>query len=71
MRSRLENRAVMLALAVLAGMLHGACFAPIGAWPLAFVALAPLIAVTRGRGALRGLALGWVAGTVADQNRGL
>ena len=65
MRSRLENRGVPLALAVLAGVLHGACFAPLGVWPLAFVALAPLIAVSRGRGALTSLALGWVAGTVA------
>src|SRR5262245_40464388 len=34
-------------------------------WPLAFVALAPLVAIARGRGALVSLALGWVAGTVA------
>ena len=66
MSGRLENRVVVLALAVLAGVLHGACFAPLGAWPLAFVALAPLVAATRGRGGLAGLALGWIAGTVAS-----
>ena len=66
MSGRLENRVVVLALAVLSGVLHGACFAPLGAWPLAFVALAPLVAATRGRGGLAGLALGWIAGTVAS-----
>ena len=54
-----------MALAALAGALHGACFAPLAVWPLGFVALAPLVAATRGRRAAAGLGLGWVAGTIA------
>ncbi len=54
-----------LALAALAGVLHGACFAPLGVWPLSFVALAPLVAATRGRRLAAGFGLGWLTGTVA------
>jgi len=54
-----------LAFAALAGVLHGACFAPLGVWPLSFVALAPLVAATRGRRLAAGFGLGWLAGTVA------
>src|SRR5215470_15453978 len=52
-------------LAALAGVLHGAAFPPVGAWPLAFVALGPLVAAGRERRWPSGLALGWVEGTVA------
>ncbi len=53
-------------LAVVAGVLHGLCFAPAALWPLAFGALAPLIAAARGGRARTGALLGWVAGTVAS-----
>lgn len=52
-------------LAVAAGALHAACLPGIGAWPLGFVSLAPLIAAVRGRGTREAAALGWLAGTVA------
>jgi len=54
-----------IALAALAGALQGACFPPAGAWPLAFVALAPLLAAIDGRPPLLRFGLGWIAGTVA------
>lgn len=56
---------VAVVLAVLGGVLHGACFAPLGIWPLAFVALGPLVLSVRGRSAAAGAGLGWLAGTVA------
>jgi len=54
------------ALAVAAGVLHGLCFPPVGAWPLAFVTLAPLVAAARDERARTGAGLGWLAGTVAS-----
>ncbi len=54
-----------LFLAALSGLLHGASFVPVGAWPFAFVALAPLVAATCGRGPGASMLLGWLAGTVA------
>ena len=53
-----------LALAVLSGLLFGACFAPLGAWPLAFAVTAPLVPALSGVRGRRALWLGWVAGTV-------
>jgi apolipoprotein N-acyltransferase len=55
-----------LALAAGGGLAHGACFAPVGAWPLAFVAPAALVLAVRGRTMGAGLALGWVYGTTAS-----
>ncbi|HEY3186000.1 MAG TPA: hypothetical protein VGJ70_00905, partial [Solirubrobacteraceae bacterium] len=55
-----------LAFAILAGILHGICFPPLGAWPLAFVSLAPLVAAARGRTVVAGGLLGWLAGTIAS-----
>lgn len=52
-------------MAAFAGLLYGACFPPFRLWPLAFVAMAPLVAAARGAGLRRGAVLGWVAGTVA------
>ncbi len=54
-----------MALALAAGVLHGCCFPPVGAWPLAFVAVAPLVIAVRGARARTGAFLGWLAGTVA------
>lgn len=54
-----------LPLAALSGLLHGASFVPTGAWPFAFVGLAPLVAAVGGRGPFAGLLLGWLAGTIA------
>lgn len=51
--------------AVLAGTLHGLCFAPWNLWFLAPVAPAPLIAACRTGSAARAAVLGWLAGTVA------
>lgn len=63
--NRLRGRnARAIALAIAGGVAHGLAFPP-GAWPLAFVALAPLVAAVRGRSAGAGFALGWLAGTVA------
>jgi apolipoprotein N-acyltransferase len=53
-----------IALAVAGGVVHGLAFPP-GAWPLAFVALAPLVAAVHGRSGAAGFALGWLAGSVA------
>jgi apolipoprotein N-acyltransferase len=55
-----------VALAALSGVMHGACFPRPGLWPLAFVALGPLVAAVRGRSAAAGFALGWVEGTIAS-----
>jgi apolipoprotein N-acyltransferase len=52
-------------LAAVAGVLHGCCFPPAGAWPLAFVALAPLVVAVRGASGMGGALLGWLAGTIA------
>lgn len=52
-----------VALAVGGGLVHGALFPPIGAWPLAFVALAPLLVAVRGRRPLAGAVLGWAEAT--------
>lgn len=38
---------------------------PTGAWPFAFVALAPLVVAVRGRGPVASTMLGWLAGTIA------
>jgi apolipoprotein N-acyltransferase len=53
-----------VALAIAAGAVHGASFPPLGMWPLAFVAFAPLIVAARGTRPLTGALLGWIAGTV-------
>lgn len=55
-----------VALALVAGGLHGLAFPDWSCWPFAFVALAPLVAAARGGGALAGAGLGWLAGTVAS-----
>jgi apolipoprotein N-acyltransferase len=57
-----DARAVTLAIA--GGVVHGLAFPP-GAWPLAFVAVAPLVAAVRDRSGAAGLALGWLAGSIA------
>lgn len=62
---RAQGRGAAVALAVLAGLLEGACFPPLGVWPLAFVALAPLLIAVDGRRAAGRCGLGWLAGTVA------
>ena len=56
--------AIVLALG--GGLAHGAVFPSLGVWPLAFVALAPLLMAVRGRSVGAGLVLGWAAGTVAS-----
>jgi apolipoprotein N-acyltransferase len=55
-----------LALAVLAGALHGLCFPPWSLWALAFVAPAPLLVAVRSGGTGRVALCGWLAGTVAS-----
>jgi len=60
------NAPAALALAALSGVMHGACFPRPGLWPLAFVALGPLVAAVRGRAAGAAFALGWVEGTIAS-----
>lgn len=49
-------------LAVLSGVLYFAAFPGVDLWPLAFVALVPLIVALHGQPPRRGLWLGWVAG---------
>ncbi|MEB2312894.1 MAG: apolipoprotein N-acyltransferase [Sorangiineae bacterium] len=49
-------------LAFLSGLLYFLAFPGIDLWPLAFVALAPLIVALRGQRARRATALGWLAG---------
>ena len=61
---RTGRNARAIALALAGGLAHGLAFPP-GAWLLAFVALAPLVVAVRGRSGAAGLALGWLAGTVA------
>ncbi len=53
------------ALVLLAACLYGAAHPPIAAWPLAWVALAPLFAACVGAGPGRGLALGGLFGVSA------
>jgi apolipoprotein N-acyltransferase len=65
-RSVPRRQVSRLALAVLSGLLFGACFAPLGAWPLAFAVTAPLVPALSGVRARRALWLGWVAGTVGS-----
>src|SRR5262245_46552577 len=55
-----------LALAMASGLLFAASFAPVGAWPFAFVVLAPLVVALDGVTARRGALLGWIAGTVGS-----
>lgn len=52
--------------ALLAGTLHGLCFAPWHLWFLALVAPAPLIAACRTGSAAGAAVLGWLAGTTAS-----
>ncbi len=49
-------------LAVLCGLLYFLAFPGIDLWPLAFVALAPLVVALRGQTPRRALGLGWAAG---------
>jgi len=49
-------------LAFLSGFLYFLAFPGVDVWPLAFVALAPLIVALRGQPVRRATALGWVAG---------
>jgi apolipoprotein N-acyltransferase len=49
-------------LAFLSGFLYFLAFPGIDIWPLAFVALVPLIVALRGQTAKRALGLGWLAG---------
>jgi len=55
-----------IALAIVGGVAHGLVFPGFGLWPLAFVALAPLVAAVRLRSGLAGAGLGWIAGTIAS-----
>ncbi len=50
------------AAAALSGVLYFLAFPGIDVWPLAFVALVPLIVALRGQRARRATALGWLAG---------
>jgi apolipoprotein N-acyltransferase len=49
-------------LAFLCGFLYFLAFPGMNAWPLAFVAMVPLVVALRGQAPRRALALGWVAG---------
>jgi apolipoprotein N-acyltransferase len=53
---------VAYALAVLCGLLYFVAFPGVDVWPLAFVALAPLVIALRGQTPRRALGLGWAAG---------
>ena len=53
---------IAYALAVLCGFLYFLAFPGMNLWPLAFVALAPLIVALRGQTPRRALGLGWAAG---------
>lgn len=55
-----------VALVVLGGIAHGLAFPRPSAWPLAFVALAPLVVAVRARSGAAGAALGWIGGSVAS-----
>ena len=55
-----------LALAVVGGVLHASCFPPMHGWPLAFVAVAPLLIAVRGRSAAVAALLGWIEVTVGS-----
>ena len=54
-----------MAVALAGGVAHGCAFPPAGAWPLAAIAIAPLVIAVRGRTALAGAGLGWIAGSAA------
>ncbi len=54
-----------VALSVASGVAYFAAFPGVGWWPLAFVALTPLLVACQGRSALAGAALGLLMGTVA------
>lgn len=56
--------ATAVALALAGGIVHGACFSPLGIWPLAFIAITPLTVASYGRRPRTAVALGWLAGTV-------
>lgn len=49
-------------LALLSGLLYFAAFPGIDVWPLAFVALAPLVVALRGQPPRRAAGIGWTAG---------
>src|SRR6185436_15093110 len=49
-------------LAVLCGFLYFVAFPGVDVWPLAFVAMAPLIVALRGQTPRRAAGLGWLAG---------
>jgi apolipoprotein N-acyltransferase len=53
-----------VALSAVSGALYFAAFPGVGGWPLAFVALAPLLAALRGRSPASGAALGLLSGTI-------
>jgi apolipoprotein N-acyltransferase len=53
-----------LPLAIASGLLYFACFPGTGIWPLAFVALCPLLVALRHRSVVHGVLLGLAAGTV-------
>src|SRR6185436_1232602 len=61
-----RTQASRLALASASALFFAASFAPIGAWPLAFLALAPLVVALDGAGSARGAALGWLSGTLGS-----
>lgn len=54
--------AISYPLAVLTGLLYFLAFPGVNLWPLAFVALVPLIVALRGQTPRRALGLGWAAG---------
>jgi apolipoprotein N-acyltransferase len=51
---------------VASGGLFAVSFAPLGAWPCAFLSLAPLVVALRDVGSARGALLGWIAGTAGS-----
>src|SRR5262245_56503620 len=64
---RMPSRPTMhgFLLAALSGLLYWASQPPLALGGLAFVALVPLLVALRGAGPWRGLAFGWLAGTIA------
>lgn len=61
-----RRQATRVGLAVLSGLLFAASFAPVEAWPLAYLSLAPLVVALDGVGGRRGALIGWIAGTVGS-----
>ncbi len=59
---RMQMRPVLLAL--VSGVLYFLAFPPVGAWPLAFVALVPLLVALGGRRPLHAALLGLISGSV-------